>query len=294
MICSVQYVKNFMKRYHMKDYQEIAEKIRQSDAILIGASNGFSISEGLHIFADNEKFDRIFGDFKRMYGIRCILDGFFIRWNTENVRWAFLSRLINHYSIGYNGSPNMRVLKTLIGDKPYFFVTSNGECHFELAGFDEKRVWEIEGNWNEIQCGYGCHDTIYPLFPLIPSMTEAEKDMKIPNELIPKCPKCGRNMIPHSPQRNPVAADSEKKKRYQDFITQFHNKKLIILELGIGWKNQLIKAPLMKLAENEPLATYVIVNKGEVFIPNTIENKSFGLDGDMTEILMKLEQAYKA
>ena len=51
----------------MKDYQEIAEKIRQSDAILIGASNGFSISEGLHIFADNEKFDRIFGDFKRMY-----------------------------------------------------------------------------------------------------------------------------------------------------------------------------------------------------------------------------------
>ena len=32
------------------EYKEIAEKIRNADAVLIGASNGFSISEGLHIF----------------------------------------------------------------------------------------------------------------------------------------------------------------------------------------------------------------------------------------------------
>lgn len=34
----------------MNEYKEIAEKIRNADAVLIGASNGFSISEGLHIF----------------------------------------------------------------------------------------------------------------------------------------------------------------------------------------------------------------------------------------------------
>ena len=38
------------------DYQAIAEKIKQADAVLIGASNGLSITEGLHIFADNKAF----------------------------------------------------------------------------------------------------------------------------------------------------------------------------------------------------------------------------------------------
>ena len=30
----------------------IAKKFREADAILIGASNGLSITEGLHLFAD--------------------------------------------------------------------------------------------------------------------------------------------------------------------------------------------------------------------------------------------------
>ena len=111
-------------------YKEIAAKLKEADAILIGASNGFSISEGLHIFADNQAFEEVFGDFKRIYGIRNILSGFFANWPSEEVKWAFLSRLIHYYSIGYTGSPNTEALKTLIGDKPYFFVTSNGENHF--------------------------------------------------------------------------------------------------------------------------------------------------------------------
>ncbi|MFR1310520.1 MAG: hypothetical protein ACLSCO_17685 [Gallintestinimicrobium sp.] len=69
----------------------------------------------------------------------------FADWPSEEVKWAFLSRLIYHYSIGYTGSQNTEALKTLIGDKPYFFVTSNGENHFELAGFSPDCIWEIEG-----------------------------------------------------------------------------------------------------------------------------------------------------
>ena len=57
------------------NYAEIAEKIRQADAILIGASNGFSISEGLHIFADNDAFEEVFGDFKRAYGWDVLQNG---------------------------------------------------------------------------------------------------------------------------------------------------------------------------------------------------------------------------
>ena len=40
-------------------------KFREADAILIGASNGLSITEGLRLFADNAAFDELFGDFKQ-------------------------------------------------------------------------------------------------------------------------------------------------------------------------------------------------------------------------------------
>lgn len=48
----------------MIDWNPIAKKFREADAILIGASNGLSITEGLHLFADNGAFERLFGDFK--------------------------------------------------------------------------------------------------------------------------------------------------------------------------------------------------------------------------------------
>ena len=37
----------------------LPKKFREADAILIGASNGLSITEGLHLFADNAAFDEI-------------------------------------------------------------------------------------------------------------------------------------------------------------------------------------------------------------------------------------------
>ena len=57
----------------MEKYIQITEILKNADAILIGASNGFSISEGLHIFADNEAFEGLLGDFKKKYGIHSIL-----------------------------------------------------------------------------------------------------------------------------------------------------------------------------------------------------------------------------
>ena len=41
----------------MIDWKPIAEKFREADAILVGASNGLSITEGLHLFADNAAFE---------------------------------------------------------------------------------------------------------------------------------------------------------------------------------------------------------------------------------------------
>lgn len=278
----------------MEKYKEIVEKLKKADAILIGASNGFSISEGIHIFANNKDFEDIFGDFKKKYGIQNILNGLFYDWPLQEEKWAFLSRLINHYCIGYAGSSNTEALKEIIKDTPYFFVTSNGENHFELAGFSSEYIWEIEGSWKEIQCESRCHDALYSVYPLISDMVISEKDMKISTNLVPRCPKCGGTMMLHSPQRHMTKKDMEIQERFQNFIQKYHKKRIVVLELGIGWRNQLIKAPLMRLVQREPYATYITINKGEVYIWDNIIEKSYGLDGDITKILKQLADAMKA
>ena len=56
--------------------KETAEKLREADALLIGASNGLSITEGLHLFADNQAFEDLFRDLKRSM----VLHVFFMEW----------------------------------------------------------------------------------------------------------------------------------------------------------------------------------------------------------------------
>ena len=73
----------------MIDWKTIAGRIQEADAILIGASNGLSITEGLHLFAANAAFEGLFGDFKRKYGLGCILQGMMAGWPSEEEKWAF-------------------------------------------------------------------------------------------------------------------------------------------------------------------------------------------------------------
>lgn len=71
------------------------------------------------------------------------------------------------------------------------------------------------------------------------------------------------------------------------FLKRYHGKNLVILELGIGWRNQLIKAPLMQLTAREENATYITINLGEVYITDNIKDKSYGLDGYLDVVLHK-------
>lgn len=269
-------------------YQQIRSKIQAADAVLIGASNGLSISEGYNIFADDAWFQKYFGDFRKKYGIRSLLQGMFLDFEGPQERWAYFSRLA--YLKRYQEQPSqmMKNLYALVEDKDYFVVTSNGEDHFSLAGFDPERVFEMEGKITEYRCANHCHETVYNRPEDIIRMAKAETDGRVPTEAIPKCPRCGGFMEPN------LAADQsffqtehwkKKAQKYQNFIQKRHGSRLVILEFGVGWRNQMIKAPLMRLAASEPEAFYITFNKGELFIPKEIAEKSIGVDGDLASAL---------
>ena len=128
-------------------FNKVKEAIQKADAIIIGASNGLSISEGYNIFADNEMFRQQFGEFREKFGIRNVLDGIFSENMDAENRQEFLKRLVKLWTEDYRPSEVMNNLYSLVEDKPYFILTTNADEHLEATGFDHEKVWEIEGTF---------------------------------------------------------------------------------------------------------------------------------------------------
>ena len=161
------------------------------------------------------------------------------------------------------------------------------------AGFEADRVFEMEGNLTQMRCKNRCTAEVYPNQKAVLAMTEEEVNGRVPKELLPKCPKCGGDMEVNWGEMSSFTETKnwkEKAARYQEFIQNLHGKKLVILEFGIGWRNQMIKAPLMQLAAVEPQASYITFNKGEIYIPEEIKEKSIGVDGNLTVALKEIRK----
>ena len=276
----------------MNLYHQIAEKTTAADAILVGASNGLSIAEGYNIFADDARFQRHFSDFRKKYGFRSLIQGSFSHFSSESEMWSYYSRMAYYYSYGAPPSPMLDTLYSLIKDKPYFVVTSNTDEHFERAGFEPGSIFELEGSMCEMQCAEGCHDGVYSNRETVLTMLEQEREMEVPTHYLPKCPVCGGPMQLHVPVNQNFIYGSKwenQRQNYQHFVQRFHNKKLLILEFGVGSRNQMIKAPFMQIVDQEPDAFYITFNRGELYIPQKIQKKALGVDGDLKEQLAAIQ-----
>ncbi len=225
----------------MNKIEKAKEWITNADALLIGASNGLSIAEGYHIFANNDMFRRQFGDLQRRFGITSVIQGCFYDYPTEADRTEFFSRLVRYWITDYKPSQVMKNLRTLVGQKPYFIVTSNGDTHLELSGFDARRVFEIEGTF-----------------------------------------------------LNAFGQVDDKSRQLQSFVEQYSSQRLVIMELGIGMRNTLIKRPLMQLAAQLPRSRYITLNlERELYVPSALGDRGLGLAGDIGQTLSELNAAAK-
>jgi NAD-dependent SIR2 family protein deacetylase len=123
-------------------------------------------------------------------------------------------------------------------------------------------------------------------------MIEEEKNHLIPSKLVPHCPVCGKEMTTNLRCDDTFVEDEYWHKacdRYIDFLEENKNKKVLLLELGVGFNTPvIIKYPFIKYTKQCKNAFYICINKGDNYSPIEIKDKSLILDADINELISKL------
>lgn len=269
--------------------ERLKNSAETADCIIIGAGAGLSASAGF--VYDGERFKRYFSDFEAKYGFHDMYSGGFYPYRTLEEYWAYWSR--NIYANRYTDAPKpvYGQLLQLVRDKEYFVITTNVDHCFQKAGFDKQRLFYTQGDYGLFQCSVPCDASTYDNKEAVLRMVAEQKDMKIPAELIPKCPKCGKPLTMNLRCDDGFVEDEGRLKaarRCKSFLRAGQNRRILFLELGVGFNTPaIIKYPFWQMTAQNKMATYICINKGEAFCPREIEDRAVCIDGDIGEAVAK-------
>lgn len=272
-------------------YSEQTERLKQAfdeaDAVMIGAGAGLSTSAGFTY--SGERFERYFADFSAKYGFHDMYSGGFYPFETAEEQWAYWSRYIQINRYENPPKPVYDTLLKLVEDKDYFILTTNVDHCFQRAGFDKKRLFYTQGDYGLWQCSEPCHWETYDNETIVYQMVAEQKNMQVPTELIPRCPKCGKPMSMNLRADNTFVQDEgwyQAQSRYQDFLRRHEGLRVLFLELGVGYNTPaIIKYPFWKMTARNPKATYVCINNGQALAPKEILARSLCISSDIGKVL---------
>jgi len=193
-----------------------------------------------------------------------------------------------------------------VKDKDYFAITTNVDHQFLRAGFDQKRLFCTQGDYGLFQTVDGRNGKTYDNEEWVIKAMAAQgfvKDadgvfrvpedgkitMRIPAELIPKCPDDGADLTMNLRADDSFAEDAgwhRASAAYSDFLHRHENLRVLYLELGVGGNTPVIvKYPFWQMTLANKNAVYACVNYGEAFCPGEIADRSICIDGDIGEVL---------
>ena len=273
--------------------ERLKAALQDCDAVVIGAGAGLSTAAGFTY--TGERFEKYFSDFAAKYGIQDMYSGGFYPFPTPEEFWAYWSRYI--YINRYMDAPKPVYddLLKLVQDKDYFVITTNVDHCFQKAGFDKKRLFYTQGDYGLFQCSEPCCQEAFDNEAVIREMVTRQGNMKIPTELLPTCPHCGKPLTMNLRSDNKFVEDEgwhRAAERYENFLRTHAGQKILFLELGVGYNTPvIIKYPFWQMTAKNPNATYICINQGQAVCPQEIELQSVCINADIGQVLQSLSDA---
>ena len=278
----------------MKTFEERIEEFKNAlesaEAVVIGAGAGFSDAAGIKYVG--KRFTDNFQDFIKKYNMEDLYTTSFYPFKTQEERWAYWAK---HVSLNRFETPATKLytdLFDLVRDKNYFIITTNVEHQFWKANFPNEKIFATQGDYGYIQCAKGCHNKLYDNDSLVANMISATKDCKIPSSLVPKCPVCGGEMdINVRKDRYFVQGEDWDiaYNNYEKFIENNENKKIVFIELGVGYNTPgIIRYPFEQMTNKNDKAVLIRLNKDYPQGPIENKSKTISFTEDMMEGIERL------
>ena len=292
-----------------ENLERLKKEIETADAIVIGAGAGLSTAAGFTY--SGERFEKYFFDFAASFGIKDMYSGGFYPFPDDETRWAWWARHIYFNRYIDTPKPVYSDLYELVKEKDYFVITTNVDHRFQRAGFDKKRLFYTQGDYGLFQSVNSKIRKTYDNEEWVMKAMEAQGfvrdengvfdvpadrkiSMRIPTELIPKCPDDGSDMTMNLRSDESFVEDEGWHKAsaaYSEFLRRHEGLHVLFLELGIGMNTPIIcKYPFWQMTNDNPKAVYAGLNYNEAYCPKQIEKQSIVIDGDSGETIVALYQ----
>jgi len=250
--------------------QRAVEAIKKADAILITAGAGLGVDSGLPDFRGNQGFWKAYPPIAKL-GIE-FQEMANPDWFDTNpqLAWAFYGHRKNLYKKtephrGFQIMLNWAKQK----ENGYFIYTSNVDNHFQKAGFDENRVYEVHGSINHFQCVKPCSYHIWDAYDV--DINIDMNEFKAQNPL-PKCPKCGDiarpNVLMFGDWTWVSNRSDDQAVRYHNWLEELQEKqaRLVIIESGAGTAVPTVRMQSQRIFR-ELAADFIRINPRDYTVP---------------------------
>lgn len=270
-----------------------AEAIASADAVLVGAGAGLSAAAGLRY--SGPEFEKAFADYIARYGFSDLYTSSFYEFPTEEQRWTRWARHIDFIRYSRPAMPLYEKLRDIVRGKNYFVITTNVDAQFRKAGFDRERMFEVQGDYGLMQCAKGCHDTLYDNRAAVEAINRHAANITVASEYVPRCPVCGGKMDVHVRINSNFVEDKDwhaSAERYYDFVERNRDRKIVMLEIGVGFNTPtIIRFPFERLTYENPTAKLIRLNNMEPQCPAEIRSQSIIFTEDIAKDINNLEIA---
>ena len=290
-----------------ENLDRLKKEIETADAIVIGAGAGLSTAAGFTY--SGERFKKWFSDFREAYGFQDMYSGGFYPFPEKEIFWAYWARYI--YINRYLDPPKTiyQDLYELVKGKDYFVITTNVDHCFQKAGFDKERLFYTQGDYGlfqsvdpKIRKTYDNEEWVMQAMEaqgfvrnedgVFDDSSDKEISMRIPTELIPKCPDDGSDMTMNLRSDDSFVEDdgwNRASAAYSDFLRRHDGLHVLFLEIGVGANTPvIIKYPFWQMTNDNENAVYACLNYNEACCPKQIEKRSIVIDGDSGEVIKQL------
>lgn len=273
----------------MNKINELIKQVQAADAIIVGGGSGMSNAAGMDFwYTASPLFMKYIKPFYDKYHFEGIFKGYYTRFKTPEERWAFL---LYAYKLIFEEpaqKPTYEYLKTILGNKPIHFVTTNQDGLFKKY-FNENDVSEIQGSWYYMQSSntetdknlYYAPDIVNELLPKI-------KDNRLDKKFFPKSPVDDSELIPWV-RRPEFLEDKRYFDEYQklnNFLAQHKGEKILFLEMGVGRMTPMfIQEPFWEMTQYMKDAFYININPKDALTNPAIKDRSLLIGDDINEVL---------